>query len=378
MRHRLAAFLCAFGVAGPLAAQDVGFDVDRAATLLDRAAIALATAGSADNELIALGRAVRAYETGLAAQRRALRRLAVESARLEEQLATDQDRAAKLLGALQMVEQTPPGLMLLHPDGPLAAAQAAHVMGTLSPKIQAQVRRIAAGQAELDALTARREEALWQFETAADEIRDARARLDAMMRRRGTEPDIGALALVAKLRADAASMQSLAGALRREPLGEVPDGRAFADRRGELIAPVAGAVLRRFDTADAGGFVRPGLVIATEPVALVTAPASGTLRFAGPFLDYGTIAILEPQEDYLLILAGLSDVSGTVGDVIAEGAPLGYVTEAVSGSEDFLIESDRDPRPNRPQSLYIELRYAGEPIDPEPWFVFDRSGDRTE
>ncbi|MEL6679373.1 MAG: peptidoglycan DD-metalloendopeptidase family protein [Pseudomonadota bacterium] len=372
VRHVLAALLIAL----PAAAQDAGFDTDRAATLLDRAATALAGAGSADDEMAALGRAVRAYEIGLAAQREALRSLATRDAALTAQLDADRARAARLLGALQTVERTPPGLMLLHPDGPLAAAQSAHVMGTLSPRISADVARIVSRQEDLRAVRSEREAALDRFQGALTAARAARARLDGLMRARVGDPDIGALAVAAQLRADAASLQSLARALRQD--GEAPTEAAFAVRRGTLPPPVIGRVLRRFGSADAGGFVRDGIVVGTDSLALVTAPAAGTVRYAGPFLDYGAIVILEPEAGFLLTLAGLAGIAAEVGDVVSEGAPLGYVGEAAAGSEDFLIETDRDTRPNQTQSLYIELRQAGEPIDPEPWFVFVDSGDSTE
>ena len=72
--------------------------------------------------------------------------------------------------------------------------------------------------------------------------------------------------------------------------------------------PVQGKVIRYFNEADAAGIKRPGIVVATRQRVGRT-PTAATIRYRGPLLDYGLVSILEPQQDILYILAGLSTVS---------------------------------------------------------------------
>ena len=58
---------------------------------------------------------------------------------------------------------------------------------------------------------------------------------------------------------------------------------------------------------------------------MVISPWAATIRYTGPLLDYGNVMILEPGGGYLLVLAGLEQVYGTVGDVVARGAALGLM-----------------------------------------------------
>jgi septal ring factor EnvC (AmiA/AmiB activator) len=146
----------------------------------------------------------------------------------------------------------------------------------------------------------------------------------------------------------------------------------FAGAKGSLPMPVLGTVLRRFNEADAAGIRRPGLVVATAPAALVTTPWPATIRYRGPLLDYGNVMVLEPADGYLLVLAGLGAVYGETGDVLASGAPVGLMSGAEPGAqefgEDFLKNAQMGSGAGRTETLYIELRKGKKPVDPGPWF----------
>ena len=47
-------------------------------------------------------------------------------------------------------------------------------------------------------------------------------------------------------------------------------------------------------------------MVAAPPFALVSAPADAIVRYAGPFLEYGYVVVLEPDSATMLVLAGLS------------------------------------------------------------------------
>jgi septal ring factor EnvC (AmiA/AmiB activator) len=114
---------------------------------------------------------------------------------------------------------------------------------------------------------------------------------------------------------------------------------------------------------------RPGLLLAVEPRALVTAPWPGTVRYAGPLLDYGNVIILEPQAGYLLVMAGLGELFAATGTVVGQDDPLGLMTGQIETAQGNLITgADPDGR-SRQETLYMELRADGGTQDPAPWFA---------
>jgi septal ring factor EnvC (AmiA/AmiB activator) len=130
---------------------------------------------------------------------------------------------------------------------------------------------------------------------------------------------------------------------------------------GTLSLPVRATLLRRFNQADAAGIARPGLVLATAPDALVVAPWSGTVRYAGPLGALGQVVILEPVEDMLMVLSGLEEVMVQNGEILPLGAPLGTMPAR---------RDEGGGAGQRSETLYFEFRQGGNPIDPEPWFAF--------
>ena len=145
----------------------------------------------------------------------------------------------------------------------------------------------------------------------------------------------------------------------------------FEKARGTLPLPAPGHVLRAYGARDADGTVRPGIVLGVEGVRQVTAPWTASLRYTGPFLEYGQIAVLEPAEGWLMILAGLNDVQRQAGEVILAGEPVGTLTQSRGGVAGFGVEPATESGPNQRQVLYVELRHEGVPVDPAPWFGFD-------
>ena len=116
--------------------------------------------------------------------------------------------------------------------------------------------------------------------------------------------------------------------------------------------------------ADAAGVTRPGILLATRPEALVTAPTAATIRYAGPLLDFGQVVILEPQADTLLILAGLGQSYGVAGQVITEATPVGLMAQS---AENRSTGGDGGGT-GRSETLYIEVRQNDTPVDPATWF----------
>jgi len=142
-------------------------------------------------------------------------------------------------------------------------------------------------------------------------------------------------------------------------------------QKGSLPLPVQGQLLRRFDAPDAAGIRRPGIIIAARPRALVTAPAAATILFTGPLLDYGNVIILEPAADVLFVIAGLSDVFGTAGQVIPAGTPIGLLGGDAPTANAILTQSEADTGGVASQTLYLEVRDGQTPVNPTDWFALN-------
>jgi septal ring factor EnvC (AmiA/AmiB activator) len=166
------------------------------------------------------------------------------------------------------------------------------------------------------------------------------------------------------------TLDFFANGLTDIPLDHDPEeGVSFLAAKGELPLPTGGALLRAFNETDAAGIKRPGIVITARPLSLVTSPTPATIRFAGAFLDYGKVVILEPESGYLIVIAGLDQIYGEFGQIVNIGDPIGLLGGKQPKAQDFLIEASEGGGTIGQESLYIEIRNNGEPIDPIEWFV---------
>jgi ubiquinone biosynthesis protein COQ9 len=116
--------------------------------------------------------------------------------------------------------------------------------------------------------------------------------------------------------------------------------------------PVAGTVSRRFGE-NYQGYNSQGITYTAPEAALVTAPISGRVAYAGAYAKYGEVIILAVGKGDYLVLAGLKDVLVRSGETLAAGEPVGRLKD---GGEDCC-------------HLYVELRRRGTPINPLPYLL---------
>jgi septal ring factor EnvC (AmiA/AmiB activator) len=368
-----AAALCLF-LAAPALAEPVAEQAARAATELAAAIAALETAAEARDRVAALSQTIRAYEEGRAALRAALREAVQREAALTRRFETKRDEIARLLGVLATMEANPGPLLLLHPEGALGTARSGMILADVTPALQAEAQALKAELGELADLRALQlsagrtlDEGLAAAQAARTALSQAMSDRTDLPRRFLDDPD--------QLRL----LVESADTLDAFAAGLAPDagsGASFAAARGRLPLPALGRVLRRPGEADAAGVRRPGVTLATPAAALVSAPFTATLRYRGPLLDYGNVMILEPGDGYLLVLAGLDLLYGEVGDVMAEGDPLGLMGGTDGGTEEFMTLAADGSGGQGTETLYLELRQGAEAVDPMPWFApLARTGD---
>jgi septal ring factor EnvC (AmiA/AmiB activator) len=104
---------------------------------------------------------------------------------------------------------------------------------------------------------------------------------------------------------------------------------------------------------------------------LLTTPWPSSVRHAGPLLDYGNVVILEPEADYLLILAGLGEVFVEAGQLVRAEAPLGLMPGPEAAGEELIVPAADTGGAILSETLYLELREDGRPVDPEDWFALE-------
>lgn len=385
---RLFATLLACLPTGPVLAQAGPAADARAAMIsLEMAGAALEDATSARDRVAALTQTVKAYEAGLSALREGLRRARLRETTIQGAFDAESERLAQLLAVLQTIEKAPEPSLLIHPEGPIGTARSGMILSEVAPALQQQADTLRLGLEELATIRALQEGALDTLQNGLKGAQTARTELSKAIAAR-TELPRRFVQDKDAMRALVASSDTLAsfasGLLSDQTSGQGAGALDdFTSAKGRLQLPVLGRVLRHYNEADAAGVERPGWVIATRPLALVTTPWPATIRYLGPLLDYGNVAILEPGDGHLLVLAGLGQLYGEVGEVVAQGAPIGLMggagsddqltsggEQANSGADQaFLIEVAQGAGAEATETLYIELRDNQTPVDPSEWFA---------
>lgn len=380
-RLRLALAFSALLLAAPALAQTPAnqavTEAEAAAAQLRAAIGKLSGAVSADDQVTALTEVIRGYEQGLGALREGLRQASAREAELRGRFEAERRRLAGVLGAMTVLRQSPETTMLLHPAGALANARSGMILADVTPGLRDEAERLQDDLDEIATVRALQTAAADMLGSGLASVQEARRLLVSASADRSTMPVRFADAPeeLQKLRDAAESLdQFAAGVVRlQSDVGAPTDD--FADAQGSLPLPVVGTVMRPYDEPDAAGVRRPGWVIATAPAALVTTPWAATIRYRGPLLDYGNVMIVEPARGYLLIFAGMAQVFGEVGDVLAAGDPVGLMGGSEAPAQEFgarfVVDAGRGGDAGRTETLYLELRHQQETLDPADWFVLN-------
>lgn len=353
----------------------VAEDAGQAAADLQTAVDALGAAEGAKDRIAALTQTIRAYEQGLAALRGALRQAEQRQVELMAEFEAKRDSIAQLLGVLARIEAEPGPLLMIHPTGPLGTVRSGMMLADVTPALQAQAEGLRGKLTELESLRTLQTAAGRTLTAGLDAAQSARSALAQAISQRTDlprkfteDPDV-----LRGLLESADTLDAFASGLALD----ADAGAGFVAAKGTLDLPVLGTVLLRPFEVDARGVSRPGISIAARPASLVTAPWAATIRYLGPLLDYGNVIILEPGDGYLLIIAGLHDVFGAQGEVIAKGAALGLMggTDDAAGSagsgqnSDLLAPTKDGGGAHETETLYLELRQGAEPVDLTDWFA---------
>jgi septal ring factor EnvC (AmiA/AmiB activator) len=126
----------------------------------------------------------------------------------------------------------------------------------------------------------------------------------------------------------------------------------FSRKKGTLRLPVAGKVVsgfgRQFDPKSNLWVFKKGLEVMPARDGPVSAVYPGRVVFAGELFSYGNVVILDHGKNFYSLAARLSRIDLRVGDLVAEGDPIGQVVK--SG-----------------ETLYFEIRSGNVAVNPLKW-----------
>jgi murein hydrolase activator len=312
--------------------------------------------GDLQAQSVSIAAAVEAREQALTAIEARIAGLGIEERARQADLERDAKREGALLTALVHVASAPQPAFLFGPVPPEDAVRGALVMGRTVPaldveaaRLKGEISRLGATRAALGAAQANADRERQGLAAAKARIADLIAAKTALQASTLESAEANR-ERVAVLAAQAGSLRDLIG--RLGAAGKSGAAKPFADAKGLLTVPAAGAVVARFGTVDENGLPRQGITIETRPGAIVVAPYDGEIAFAGPFRGYGQILIISHGGGYHSLLAGLDRVDGTPGQRLVAGEPVGSMSEHAE-----------KPR------LYLEIRHDNQPIDPAPWLT---------
>lgn len=320
------------------------------------AADLLAEAKTARDRVDALTDAVRAYEAGVQAMRGELRRLTLQERAVTAALADEDSDISALLALLQNASRQTENQSLLHPGSAVDTIRAGTLASALVPRLTERARDLEAQLTTLNELRILIEAAKSSVLEGLSGVQEARVALaDALSDRDDLPP---------RLATNAAAMEALVNSA--ETLSALADslgaGLSGAEETAERnwLPPVTGKILAGY----APDQNRPGWSVSTVPGALLTSPSDVTVRYSGDFPKRGTVVILEADDRMLVLMAGLSVSFVTLGDVLAAGDPVGLAGDGQSAAQDNLNAEDAPVSLSAEETVYIELRQGGVPVDP--------------
>lgn len=327
---------------------------------------------------------------------------------------------AEVLAALQRMGRNPPPAILVSPQDALKAVRSALVLGAVVPNIRQETDKLLADLETLSIVRlaiAQQKEGLTK---ALSQLSEDEARLTLLVDKKKDVSNQSEQALAgenlkaAQLAAKAGSLKELIENLENQmkaaaiaadaartaderraareterlaearqllrsgnvpkpasaPSAEVFENTArsepaiaFAKAKGLLPRPVSGKQIYAFGSRGQLQARNKNIALATRVNARVSSPADGWIVYAGPFRSYGKLLILNPGDNYYVVLSGMRDINVSQGQFVLRGEPIGRM-----GAVQVASAAPQSLGSNRPV-LYVEFRKDGKSIDPAPWWM---------
>lgn len=372
-------------------------------------------------QLVSVGRDARERETLILTLERQITGLEAEAERRRVMLAEQYRQLTGTLAALTGLSEDAPRAFFLYPGPPLDAVRGSMLLSSAAPAIGERAATLREDLAALDRV--RDELALVQERLGKEEpaLEEDKALLQSLLDQKRalyestTEQSRGITARLQSLTEKSQNLRELVAALREEQdrrmieeldrtraeagiagtqpalSGEAPlrdrdltvqsdasrlvalaalptqrpEGlRTFPDN-GTITAPAVGRLMLNYGQDTGFGQTAKGIVVETRQTAQILAPFDGKAVFAGPFRDLGNVLILEHEGGYHTVLAGFARIDVADGHWVLAGEPVGAMP-AENISTAGPASGARTGPGTRPR-LYMELRRAGQPVNPLRW-----------
>lgn len=286
--------------------------------------------------------------------------LAKQKAERERALAGEREALGNQLRAAYLLGREEPLKLLLNQEDPARAGRMfayysyfGRARANRIASIETRVQEIAALDAELEAEEAELAALENTQRTEVARLEDARGRRSKVLANLESESKSRSAALN-RLKTQQAGLEKLIRELQRR-LDDYPvdPKAAFAKLRGKLAWPAAGKLVARFGETRAGGIKWDGVLLATERATPVRAVSHGRIAYADWLPGLGLLVVVDHGGGYLSLYGHNERLHKAAG-------------ERVTAGETIAAAGDSGGR-SRPE-LYFEIRRAGKPVDPRPWF----------
>jgi murein hydrolase activator len=375
--------------------QSIKDSSDKQSVLATDIETAIKAQAEISDKLIVLAKTLESQQITLQAADAKLKKLGAEAIVIRSTLAEKQDQLSELLAGLQRLEQNPPPALVVEPQNILQALRGAMMFGAVVPEmrnqaldLQSNLHRLEDIKSEIEDSKKTQKQALTALTISQSELVKLQAEKKASAINSAKDLEAEKRRAV-ELASQAKNLKQLLAALEEEKLQaeaiKTAEAKAlerderkkreallrpmmvFSQAQGKIEYPVQGDKLKQFGDDNGLGGTLDGLAIATAADSNVISSVDGRVEFAGLFRSYGQLLILNVGEGYLVLLAGMNQISVEIGQSIRAGEPLGHMGKGPSSVA--LIGSETN---NAQPVLYIEFRKNNNPVDPAPWWVGGR------
>lgn len=296
---------------------------------------------------------------------------------LEDKFKADKMSISRLILALERIRRTPPEAMIARPDSPYETAQSAMLMGDIIPALNRHAKALKKNMETIEAVSNDLNQEKESAEVVSKKLQSQQKDLEKLIDQRKnlyakTDKDLKAREIsIEKISLQAQNIKELVKKLQIEEENERTRKQKEAEalaleeklkppkiikpfyKTGEQL-PVSGIILTRYKEKDDLGALSNGLTIEARSGAIVVAPMSGKIQFAGAFKRYGNLIIIEHENGYHSLVAGLEKIDTVVGQSVTVGEPIGKMPQKTLQSH---------------SKLYYELRKNGNPVNPSEKFA---------
>ena len=317
------------------------------------------------NKMVNLAEDILHNEMDIQSLEKRIDEIKTEKNNLESSLQNDRKSISRLILALERIRRVPPQALIARPEAPLKTAQSARLLGDIIPAIQNKAAKLKSDiqkhndlENELSVKISQANEKGQNLKREQDKLAQLNSQRQSIFKQ--TEKDYRAKELeIEKISHQANNVRDLvkrieenekrkkARELAHNALSKSPVApRTYS---GSAQMPISGIIKVRYLDQDKFGAKSQGIRIEGRAGGLVVAPMSGNIKFAGPFKGYDNMIIVDHGDGYHSLIAGLEKVDTLVGQSVSAGEPIGHLKSGTG-----------DQKP----SLYFELRYKGEAVNP--------------